>query len=167
MCQQNKEKLWDPADEVLDSIPSWITEFFFYHGHKIYHFPFHWHIFRYPGQSVRIKPVAIADYNQHMLGVDTLDQLSSYYPFLRKTLKWWKKVMFWSIEVAVINSYVVYKQDRHGDKLMTHLEFRRELVVQLSQPLCSIPRSHRGHHSDQSLERLHAGNHFIERGANR
>ena len=36
------------------------------------------------------KPAAICDYNEHMSGVDHADQMISYYPCTRKTLKWTK-----------------------------------------------------------------------------
>ena len=40
--------------------------------------------------QVKLKPVVIDDYNQHMLGVDKLDQFASYYSFLHKSVKWWR-----------------------------------------------------------------------------
>ena len=36
---------------------------------------------------LRLKPVVVHDYNQHMLGVDKLDQFASYYSFLHKSVK--------------------------------------------------------------------------------
>ena len=54
---------------------------------------------------MKLKPVIIHDYNQHMLGVDKLDQFASYYSFLHKSVKWWRKI-FWMLEVAVINYYI-------------------------------------------------------------
>ena len=51
----------------------------------------------------------IVDYNTYMLGVDKLDQMMSYYSFLHKTVKWWRKVFFWILEVATVNAYIIYK----------------------------------------------------------
>ena len=56
------------------------------------------------------EPQVVVDYNNHMLGVDKLDQLASYCSFLHKSVKWWRKVFFWCVEVAVINPYIVYKE---------------------------------------------------------
>ena len=56
------------------------------------------------------KPTVVADYNQFMLGVDKLDQLMAYYSFLHKSVKWWRKIFFWLLEVMVINSYIIYKE---------------------------------------------------------
>ena len=39
------------------------------------------------GQSE--KQVAVVEYNHSMNGVDRADQNSVYYPFIRKTRKWW------------------------------------------------------------------------------
>ena len=33
-----------------------------------------------------MKSLMIVDYNKHMLGVDKLDQMMSYYSFLHKTI---------------------------------------------------------------------------------
>ena len=45
-----------------------------------------------------------------MLGVDKLDQLMAYYSFLHKSVKWWRRVFFWLLEVDVINSYIIFKE---------------------------------------------------------
>ena len=65
----------------------------------------HKYIDVYRSGQTKLKPVVINDYNQHMLGVDKLDQFASYYSFLHKSVKWWRKIFFWMLEVAVINSY--------------------------------------------------------------
>ena len=55
------------------------------------------------------KPEVIDIYNQTMNGVDLVDQLTVFYGFVRKSCKWWPKVLFWLFEVTVINSYILYK----------------------------------------------------------
>ena len=35
------------------------------------------------GKVVKEKPVCVIDYNHNMNGVDRLDQMISYYPFIR------------------------------------------------------------------------------------
>ena len=79
--------------------------------------------------EVKLKPVVIDDYNQHMVGVDKLDQFASYYSFLHKSVKWWRKI-FWMLEVAVINSYIIYKKlvTSRGRRPMTHKAFRQALI---------------------------------------
>ena len=41
------------------------------------------------------------------IGLDKLDQHTSYYSFC---VKWWQKVFFWLLEVAVVNSHIIYKE---------------------------------------------------------
>ena len=49
--------------------------------------------FRWPGQPTKKKPVVIQDYNQHIMGVDRLDQMMVYFSFERKSMKWWRKFL--------------------------------------------------------------------------
>ena len=44
-----------------------------------------------------IKPDAIVKYKGAMDGVDRADQYCVYYSFHRKSVKWWRKIMFWCI----------------------------------------------------------------------
>jgi hypothetical protein len=56
------------------------------------------------------KPSVIANYMTNIGGVDTADQyFATYYMyFLRRTLKWWRKLFFWGLEVSTINAYILY-----------------------------------------------------------
>ena len=69
----------------------------------------HKHIDANRSSQTKSKPIVIDDYNQHLLGVDKLDQFASYCSFLHKSVKWWRKI-FWMLEVTVINLYVIYKK---------------------------------------------------------
>jgi hypothetical protein len=44
-----------------------------------------------PGKTKK-KPKCVVDYNTYTHGVDSADQYLAYYPFIRKTVKWPKKV---------------------------------------------------------------------------
>jgi hypothetical protein len=46
---------------------------------------------RHTGITKKI-PKCVADYSTHMHGIDTADQYLAYYPFIRRTVKWPKKV---------------------------------------------------------------------------
>lgn len=52
----------------------------------------------------------ITNYTQFMGGVDLADQYCSTYCFMKKSLKWWRKLFFWELEICIINSYILYKQ---------------------------------------------------------
>lgn len=78
-------------------------------------------------QPPQPKPVVVHTYNQHMNGVDIADQHSVYYSFLRKTIKWWRKMFFWLIETSVVNSFIMYKIVLSPSK-PNHLAYRRTVV---------------------------------------
>ena len=59
------------------------------------------------GERVQ-KPVAVDTYNKSMNGVDCNDQHCTYYSFVRKTLKWWRKVFFYLLECSTVNSYILH-----------------------------------------------------------
>ena len=78
------------------------------------------------------KPVCICDYNQHMSGVDHVDQMISYYPCTRKTLKWTKKVFFYFMELSVTNAHVLYAaRCGRSRRPMTLHEFHVKLVSKM------------------------------------
>lgn len=55
------------------------------------------------------KPSCVLDYNDNMGGVDTSDQMNKYYGFSCKTMKWWVKLLFYLINLAVTNAYILHK----------------------------------------------------------
>ena len=75
------------------------------------------------------KPVAIDHYNNSMNGVDRADQNSVYYSFIRKSRKWWRKLFFWLMEVAVVNSFILFQLHSQGNT--SHLQYRRALIESL------------------------------------
>ena len=68
----------------------------------------------------KLKPVAVQDYIEHMSGVDKSDQLMSYAPFQRRSVKWWKKVFFHLFTLSLIQGSILhteYHKARGGKKL--------------------------------------------------
>lgn len=88
---------------------------------------------KWPNKPPTQKPNVIIDYIKHMGGVDRSDHYISSYQFLRRTKKWYRKYFFWLLEVAIINSYLLYKsvQLKEAKKPLSHIEFRRCLVRSL------------------------------------
>jgi hypothetical protein len=78
------------------------------------------------------KPSVIANYMKNVGGVDTADQYVRH-SFLRRTLKWWRKLFFWGLEVSIINAYILYVESckNSSSNPMSHIKFRRELVMAL------------------------------------
>ena len=77
-----------------------------------------------------VIPLVVDTYNHHMNGVDLADQHAVYYSFIRKTIKWWRKVVFWLLETSVVNSYILYRETVPGPK--SHVVFRRLLIESLA-----------------------------------
>ena len=71
------------------------------------------------GQEEIRKPVVVEQYNQFMGGVDRSDQLLSYYGFADRTVKWWRRAVFYLLDMAVVNAYVLH----------THINKRRSSVL--------------------------------------
>lgn len=78
----------------------------------------------------KIKPQDVAEYNQYMSGVDRLDQMISYYSTPRKTIRWYKKVLFHLIDVTIWNAYYLYKLYHPKTSFLV---FRDSLIMSLIQ----------------------------------
>lgn len=79
----------------------------------------------------KIKPVEVEVYNRHMSGIDRADQMIAYYSCPRKTIRWYKKVFFHMLDIAVWNSFYLAKQCSTATNKMSFLRFRDQLITQL------------------------------------
>lgn len=117
-----------------------------------------------------MKPVVVHTYNQHMNGVDIADQHSVYYSFIRKTIKWWRKLFFWLLETAVVNSYVLHNRIVAPTRA-NHLAYRRAIVESLASryvtsapPRRRLGRPRKRQRPDESNpERLNHQLHLLDR----
>lgn len=55
-------------------------------------------------------PKIIKDYNAHMGGVDLMDSFLGRYRIRIKSRKWYLRLFYDMIDMAVINSWVLYKK---------------------------------------------------------
>ena len=60
------------------------------------------------------RPKVIRDYNKKNMGgggggVDLSDQLISKYNVLRKVNRWWRTLFYHMIDIAIINSYIMFR----------------------------------------------------------
>ena len=53
------------------------------------------------------------------------DQMVLYYGFSHKSMKWWKRVFFHLLDLALVNTHILYLMS--GNRL-TQLEFRQEVA---------------------------------------
>eukprot|EP00731_Ephydatia_muelleri_P013981 Em0007g1291a len=72
------------------------------------------------------KPKVVHEYNQHMGGVDQIDQLLMYYGCSHRQVKWWKRVFFHLLGLSIVNASVLY--NIVNTKQLTQLEFRVEVA---------------------------------------
>jgi hypothetical protein len=80
------------------------------------------------------------DYNSTMNGVDIMDQMTSNFSTYIKSNKWWKRIFYWMLDVAIVNAYICFKTKSE----CSHREFRRglsELLIKRSTELNSKGRS--------------------------
>ena len=124
-------------------------------------------------RTTQQKPMVVDLYNHSMNGVDRADQYTVYYSFIRRSVKWWRKVFFWLLEVAVVNSYILYKCT--VVRPISHREYRYSVIRALATPYiqsapprgpgCRRERPRMSRHGDP--ERLNQRPHFMERGLQR
>ena len=76
-----------------------------------------------------ICPQVVKDYNQNMCGVDKHDMLRQLYEINRKNMKWWHRLVFGLLGMAVVNTHVVHNASKEQQLLF--LEFRRDLAMEL------------------------------------
>jgi len=62
-------------------------------------------------------------YNKFMGGVDLCDQLTSVYDHNRRSNKWWKKVFYKMLAMAVMNAYILFKNSARTRKCTKLLDF--------------------------------------------
>lgn len=79
------------------------------------------------------KPKEVAEYNAHMGGIDRKDQMVSYYSSPKKTIRWYKKVFFHMLDIAVWNAFYLYKKNIKNNEKYQFLDFRDELIKQMAK----------------------------------
>jgi hypothetical protein len=64
-------------------------------------------------------------YIYRMGGVARADHYCSSYRFLKKSLKWWRKLYFWTLEASLVNSFHMYNMNQESANLpiLSHLRF--------------------------------------------
>lgn len=55
-------------------------------------------------------PVIGQLYNKFMFGVDRADQLRMQYSTSRKSLKWWKYLLWFLVDLSVVNAFICMKE---------------------------------------------------------
>ncbi|XP_022099413.1 piggyBac transposable element-derived protein 4-like [Acanthaster planci] len=74
------------------------------------------------------KPACVLEYNALMGGVDISDQLAANHRATRKSMKWYKKLFFYLLDMTLVNSYCMHRVVGHR---LSFLDFRLQLVREL------------------------------------
>ena len=85
-------------------------------------------LFEDDGQRMLKIPQMIDDYNHHMGGVDTADQLRSYNSTQLRARRNWMPLFFWLLDIALVNSFILAKLKNQAK---TQVEFRKKLIWEL------------------------------------
>ena len=90
------------------------------------------------------QPKAIANYNKYMNAVDRSDQILATNNVLRKCMRWWKTLFFHLIDIAVVNSFILFSEhqaqfpdneDLHRTADYSLAHFREDIV----RKICDLP----------------------------
>ena len=98
-----------------------------------------------------LKPLAIVDYINKMGGCDTSDQLMSYYTFLWKSIKWWKKLFIHLLNMLLLNAHIL--NSKYGCKKLYHqayMEYIANYLITEGSVNCSLKRPPVQCHSSQN-----------------
>ena len=102
------------------------------------------------------KPKCISDYNKYMGGVDRTHQLLQPYEIARKSLKWYKKLAIHFLQLAMLNSFLLFKKDGGRKRF---LEFQLDVISVLV-----FDQDNGAHHDiprEENVVRL-TERHFVE-----
>ena len=58
------------------------------------------------------QPKVVANFNKFMNGVDRSDQILTTNSVPRKSTKWWETLFYHLIDMAVVNSFILFKEHR-------------------------------------------------------
>lgn len=83
-------------------------------------------------EILKEKPEMIDLYNSYMGGIDHSDQMLYVYLDERRTVKYWKKVVFNIFARMILNLYIIYKENNTG-KDMSRLQFTLLIIEELSK----------------------------------
>ena len=112
------------------------------------------------GRVATSIPRIVKDYNDTMGGVDRVDQSLSSYPIMRKRgKKYYQKIFFHLLELAVWNSYILYKQAGHTKK---PLDFRMDLIDLLVSTYKDNSVKSKGRPSTTPSPLRLSGRHFLD-----
>ena len=80
------------------------------------------------------RPNVVYIYNNRMSGIDRSDQMLSYHSALQKTVRWWKKVGIYNMQIFLSNAYYTYTKNTTKPMTKNMKNFRESIVTNLIGP---------------------------------
>ncbi|XP_037397374.1 piggyBac transposable element-derived protein 2-like [Pygocentrus nattereri] len=68
------------------------------------------------------RPFSMKLYNQHMGGVDLMDQCVAMYPHRRRNKRWYIRVFFHFLDVTTVNAWLLYRMSGNEAKDLLHFK---------------------------------------------
>jgi hypothetical protein len=104
------------------------------------------------GEEIK-KPEIVLDYNKYKQGVDRADQMLHYYPCCRKTVKWTKKLVYYLLQMAATNSFILLKKktsvQKYKGKGYAFKDFLLDCIEAMTAP--RLPEEETDAHEEESL----------------
>lgn len=70
-----------------------------------------------------ICPKLVKHYNAKMGFEDKMDMLKSLYEVDRQSKKWWNRILWYFVDLALVNSYIIFKKTSEGNTLNQCLDY--------------------------------------------
>ncbi|XP_014614648.1 PREDICTED: piggyBac transposable element-derived protein 4-like [Polistes canadensis] len=95
---------------------------------------------RYTGQKT-LNPTAVVDYNQYMGGVDVGDQMLSKFHTVRRCKKAYKKMFFYFIDMMLLNTYVIFKNQKKDRAFHVFKQLLAEEIIDKYLPNINVDKA--------------------------
>ncbi|KRZ73835.1 PiggyBac transposable element-derived protein 2 [Trichinella papuae] len=94
-------------------------------------------------------PAIVKEYNKYMGGVDLAGMLRALYRIDHRSRKWYRRIFFWTIHVAVVNGWLKYKRDLRTSEAASSsqkdlMQFALDVAEALTKVNKAYPRKSRG-----------------------
>jgi len=105
------------------------------------------------------KPECIINYNLLARGVDKNNQLASFYFSNTRSVKWYKKIFLYAVEVCLINSYILFK--KYNNSKISVFDFKLRIIEAMRDSIIEKKEIV----SDKIYADRLKGKHFLEKNS--
>jgi hypothetical protein len=88
------------------------------------------------------KPKVIIEYSANMGGVDRLDQKIKPYECLRNSVRCYRKLFFYLMDITLVNAHILY--EKSGGEKCSLLQFRHNVIHGLLEKYAMELKSFKG-----------------------